>query len=93
MEVIVIESEAFTRLVDEISERIIAQMDRRINIPAKEDVYMDELEVKKLLGIKNNKWFITVRSKLHIPCYKVGKSYIYKRAEINSFIDKHKAKY
>jgi len=92
MEVIVFESEAYQRMIDEIVDRL-QKGSTGSKQPMKDaaDDWIDDDAVMALLGIKNKSYFSTLRSKQQLPCYRPGRHYKYKRSEIVSFIEKHKA--
>ena len=83
MEVIVIETAAFYKLLEETKNHLNKSQSR--------ETYIEEAEVMKLFHIKNKSHFSQFRSKHQIPCYKVDRSYIYIRSEIESFISKYRA--
>jgi hypothetical protein len=93
MEVIVIESDAFNKLVDEIISRVKTSMSigKSDSGEGSGEDWIEEGRVMKLLGIKNKAYFGQIRAKQQMPCYKVGKYYMYKRSEIETFILKHRA--
>jgi hypothetical protein len=82
MEVIVIESTAYYKLLEETRTHLTKAMST--------ETFMEESEVMKLCHITNKSHFSQFRSKHQIPCYKVDRSYIYKRSEIETFITKFK---
>ena len=83
MDVIVFESTAYFKLLEEVKTHLTKSITG--------NTYMEEAEVMKLFHIRNKSHFSQFRSKHQIPCYKVDRSYIYKRDEIESFISKYKA--
>ena len=83
MEVIVIESTAFYKLLEEAKNYLTKS--------SSSETYIEEADVMKLFHIKNKSHFSQFRSKHQIPCYRVDRSYIYKRNEIETFITKHKS--
>jgi len=83
MDVILIESEAYYKLLEDTKAHLTKSMSG--------DTYMDEAEVMKLFHITNKSHFSQFRSKHQVPCYKVDRSYIYIRSEIDAFILKYKA--
>ena len=83
MEVIVIETAAFYKLLEEAKTHFSKSQSG--------ETYIEEADVMKLFHISNKSHFSQFRSKHQIPCYKVDRSYIYKRNEIESFITKFRA--
>lgn len=82
MDLIVIENAAYFKLLEESKTHLTKSLSG--------ETYMDESEVMKLFHITNKSHFSQFRSKHQIPCYKVDRSYIYKRKEIEAFISKFK---
>jgi len=93
MELIVFESEAFYKLIEEVTRPLIDEIKeayRLLSDRSTENIYMDQEEVMRILHITNKKYFSQYQAKKNLPCYKDGRKYIYKRSEIMSFIENHK---
>lgn len=84
MEVIILESQAFYRLIEEIEKRAILRKNM--------DEYMTEQQVMSLFHIANRNHFSMYRTKHMIPCYKKPgtRSYLYVRSEVEAFIRKNR---
>ena len=83
MEVIVIESTAFFKLLEQAKAHFAKS--------SSTETFIEEPDVMKLFHITNKSHFSQFRAKHQIPCYRVDKSYIYRRNEIEAFISKFKA--
>ena len=94
MEVIVFESAAFYALIDQVTKPLleeIRQIRKELSGQSTENIFMDEDEVMKLLRITSRSWLCEYRVINNLPCHKVGRRYVYKRAEIMNYIEKRKA--
>ena len=91
MEVIVIESDAFYALVEKVASRIIGELSSKSNPSDNgKDIYMPETEVMETFGITSKSHFIQFRAKKQLPCSKVGVKYLYKRSDIQKYIEKNR---
>ncbi|MEI7727840.1 MAG: hypothetical protein WCK09_22225 [Bacteroidota bacterium] len=94
MEVIVIESAAFHKLIEQVTRPLIDEIRtirKELSDQSLENAWMEEDEVMKLLKIKSHSWFSEYRVKNNLPCHKVGRRYAYKRSEIIGFVEKRRA--
>jgi len=86
MEVILIESEALYALVGEMKRFFSGQKAESEKIDSQQEVFLAEKEVMELFGIKNRAYFSRFRSKNAIPSVKIGKNYLYRRDQLENFI-------
>jgi hypothetical protein len=94
MEVIVLESAAFHKLIEQVTRPLIDEIRtirKELSNQSLENAWMEEDEVMSLLKITSHSWFSEYRVANNVPCYKVGRKYIYKRSEIMKFIEKYRA--
>jgi hypothetical protein len=94
MEVIVIETAAFHNLIDQVTKPLfdeIRQIRKELSDKSLENEWMEEEEVMKLLKITSKSWLSEYRVSNNLPCYKAGRKYSYKRADIMKFIEKRRA--
>lgn len=86
MELIVFEKESFYKMMDELTVRIIKNVERRY----KQEEWIGELEAKKLLGIKSKAKLQQLRDELKIEFSKFGKIIRYSRSSILRFLEENK---
>ncbi|XOV68611.1 MAG: hypothetical protein ACFHU9_05410 [Fluviicola sp.] len=86
MEVIVFEKESFYKLIDELTIRIIEDVERR----KKEQEWIDEEDAKALLGIKSKSKLQQLRDNLKIEFSQFGKVIRYSRSSILNFLEFHR---
>ena len=86
LEVIILESQAFYKLLEEVEKRAVQRKNA--------SEYMTEEDVMKLFRITTKSHFSVFRTKIKIPCYKVPETrhFIYKRADIENFVNKFHVK-
>jgi len=82
MDLVVIESEAFYKLAEEIEQRAIKRYEG--------NRYMTDEETMAFFGIKNKSYWSTFKSKHQIPSSKIGGQFLFKRSEIEQFVLKHR---
>ena len=88
MEVIVFEKESFNELIDELTVRIIQNVERHYH----EKEWIGENEAKELLGIrgKGKSTLQKLRDNLTIEFSQFGRIIRYSRSSILKFLEKHK---
>lgn len=88
MEVIVFEKESFNKLIDEITIRIIQNVERHYH----EKEWIGEDEAKELLGIrgKGRSSLQKLRDDLMIEFSQFGRIIRYSRSSILQFLERHK---
>ena len=84
MEVIIIETQAFYRLLEEVKKTLVEQNNA--------DEYLSQDQVMNLFKISNKNHFSMYQTKHKLPCYKQPgtRHYLYKRSEIENFIKKNR---
>ena len=88
MEVIVIESKAFENLVNQVIDTVKRSLQQNALPGTRQEEFMTTDQVMKLFGLTSKAHFTQFRSRYQVPFSKVGKTYIYKRVEIEAFIAK-----
>ncbi|NVK64996.1 MAG: hypothetical protein HWE22_10435 [Flavobacteriales bacterium] len=88
MEIIVFEKESFYKLVDELTERIVRNVERRY----KEQEWINEVEAKSLLGIKSRSKLRELREQLMIEFSQFGKIIRYSRSSILRFLEERRVR-
>lgn len=83
MEVIVIEKETFNKLIEELTIRIIQNVERHY----KQEEWIGEKDAKLLLGIKSKTKLQQLRSDLKIEFSQFGKIIRYSRSSILRFLE------
>ena len=88
MEVIVFEKEAFNKLIDELTVRIIKNVERHYY----EEEWIGEEEARELLGIRGTgrTKLKQLRSNLSIEFSQYGRIIRYSRSSILQFLEKHR---
>ncbi|CAG5082195.1 helix-turn-helix domain-containing protein [Parvicella tangerina] len=86
MEIIVFEKESFYKMIDELTIRIIENVERRY----KEDEWIGETEAKKLLGIKSKAKLQQLRDGVKIEFSRFGKIIRYSRSSILQFLERNR---
>jgi len=88
MEVIVFEKEAFNKLIDELTIRIIQNVERHY----KQEEWIGEEEAKELLGIrgKGRSTLQKLRDNLTIEFSQFGRIIRYSRSSIHKFLEQNK---
>ncbi len=86
MEIIVFEKESFYKLIDELTVRIIEQVERKYN----QEEWIGESEARKLLGIKSKAKLQQLRDSIKIEFSKFGKIIRYSRSSILRFLEEHR---
>ena len=88
MEVIVFEKEAFKKLIDELTVRIIQNVERHY----KQEEWIGEDEAKKLLGIrgKGRSTLQKLRDNLAIEFSQFGRIIRYSRSSILRFLEQNR---
>lgn len=86
MNVIIFEEEAFYKLIDELTQRIIKNVERRYS----EKEWLNENEAKQILGIKSKVKLQQLRDNLDIEFSQFGKIIRYSRSSILNFLEKHR---
>lgn len=86
MEVITIEKEAYYKLLHEFAKMVkkVAEESK------KENEWINEVEAKKLLGIKSRSKMQQLRDQVLIEFSQYGKIIRYSRSSIIKFIEKHR---
>jgi len=86
MEVIVFEKEAFYKLIDEMTIRIIQNTEKYF----KEKEWIGEFEAKSILGIKSKSKLQQLRDDLKIEFSQFGKIIRYSRSSILKFLERNR---
>lgn len=86
MEVIVFEKEAFYKLIDELTIRIIKNSEKYFI----KDEWIDSEKAKELLGIKSKVKLQQLRDKLQIEFSQFGKIIRYSRSSILKFLESNR---
>jgi hypothetical protein len=88
MEVIVFEKESFNKLIDELTVRIIQNVERHYQ----DKEWIGEDEARGLLGIRGNgrTTLKKLRSNLSIEFSQFGRIIRYSRSSILNFLEKHR---
>lgn len=88
MDIIVFEKESFNKLIDELTVRIIQNVERHYH----EREWLDEEEAKHMLGIrgKGRTTLQKLRDNLTIEFSQFGRIIRYSRSSINRFLEKHR---
>lgn len=88
MEVIVFEKEAFNKLIDELTIRIIQNVERHYQ----DQEWIGEEEAKELLGIrgKGKSTLQKLRDNLSIEFSQFGRIIRYSRSSIHRFLENHR---
>lgn len=86
MEVIVIEKEAFNKLIEEMTIKIIQEVEKRY----KGDEWISAEQAKELLGVKSKSKLQQLRDEFKIEFSQFGKIIRYSRTSILRFLEKHR---
>ena len=86
MKVIVFEEETFYQLIDELTVRMIRNIENRSQLSE----WIDENEAKELLGIKSKSKLQQLRENLNIEFSQFGKIIRYSRSSIVNFLEDHR---
>lgn len=86
MEIIVFEKEAFYKLIDELTGRIISNCEKYFN----KEEWIDQAEAKSLLGIKSKSKLQNLRDNLKIEFSRNGKIIRYSRSSILKFLEQNR---
>lgn len=88
MEVIVFEKESFNKLIDELTVRIIQNVERHYH----DKEWIDESEAREILGIRGNgrTTLKKLRNNLSIEFSQFGRIIRYSRSSILQFLEKHR---
>lgn len=88
MEVIVFEKEAFNKLIDELTIRIIRNVERHYQ----EQEWIGEAEAREILGIRGNgrTTLKKLRNNLSIEFSQFGRTIRYSRSSILRFLEEHR---
>ncbi len=86
MDVIVFERESFYKMIDELTIRIIKNVERNY----KQEEWIDDIEAKKLLGIKSKTKLQQLRDALKIEFSQFGKIIRYSRSSILAFLESNR---
>lgn len=85
-EIIVFEKESFNKLIDELTIRIIKNVERNY----KEKVWIDEKQAKTLLGINGRSTLQKLRDSLKIEFSQFGRIIRYHRPSILNFLERNR---
>lgn len=85
MDVIVFEQESFYKLIDELTIRIIKNVERNYN----EEIWIDEKQAKTLLGISGRSTLQKLRDNLKIEFSQFGRIIRYHRPSILNFLERN----
>jgi hypothetical protein len=86
MKVIVFEENSFYELIDELTIRIIGEVEKRYS----ENEWLSELEAKEILGVKSKSKLQELRDSLSIEFSQFGKIIRYSRSSILEFLEKNR---
>ena len=86
MKVIVFEENSFYELIDELTIRIIGEVEKRYS----ENEWLSELEAKEILGVKSKSKLQELRDGLSIEFSQFGKIIRYSRSSILEFLEKNR---
>ena len=86
MKVIVFEENSFYELIDELTIRIIGEVEKRY----RENEWLSELEAKEILGVKSKSKLQELRDNLSIEFSQFGKIIRYSRSSILEFLEKNR---
>ena len=86
MEIIVFEKESFYKLIDELTVRIIKNVERNY----KEQIWIGENEAKTLLGISGRSTLQKLRDNLQIEFSQFGRIIRYNRPSILRFLEENR---
>ena len=86
MKVIVFEENSFYQLVDELTIRIISEVEKRYT----EKEWLNEIEAKELLGIKSRTKLQQLRDTLKIEFSQFGKTIRYSKSSILEFLERNR---
>ena len=86
MEIIVFEKESFNKLIDELTIRIIRNIDKHYE----KSEWIDEAEAKSLLGIKSKSKLQQLRDDIKIEFSQFGKIIRYSRSSILRFLEQNR---
>jgi len=90
MEVIVIDSEAYRKMLKELTDRTMQSCEDYFK--QKKSEWMDATEAKKLLGIKSKAKLQQLRDTMQIEFSQFGKIIRYSRKSILDFLERHRVK-
>jgi len=86
MRVIVFEEDSFYELIDELTTRIIRNVEKRYS----QKEWLSEIEAKELLGIKSKSKLQVMRDDLQIEFSQFGKIIRYSRSSILDFLEQNR---
>ncbi|NOQ75650.1 MAG: DNA-binding protein [Crocinitomix sp.] len=86
MDVIVFEKESFYKLIDELTNRIIKSVERNY----KEEEWINDVQAKKILGIKSKAKLQQLRDDLKIEFSQFGKIIRYSKSSILQFLENNR---
>ncbi len=86
MEVIMFEKDSFYKMIDELTNRIIKNVERNY----KEEEWIDDVQAKKILGIKSKSKLQHLRDNLNIEFSQFGKIIRYSRSSILQFLENNR---
>ncbi len=86
MRVVIFEEDSFYKLIDELTVRIIQNVEKRYS----DKEWMNEIEAKELLGIKSKSKLQELRDGLKIEFSQFGKIIRYSRSSILEFLELHR---
>lgn len=86
MEIIVFEKESFYKLIDELTIIIIRNSEKHFN----KEEWVDESELKFLLGIKSKSKLQQLRDNIKIEFSQFGKIIRYSRSSILRFLEQNR---
>ncbi|MFT6923156.1 MAG: hypothetical protein ACJA1C_002166 [Crocinitomicaceae bacterium] len=86
MEIIVFEKESFHKMIEELTTRIIQNVERHY----KQEEWIGEKEARNLLGIKSKTKLQQLRNDLKIEFSQFGKIIRYSRSSILRFLEENR---
>lgn len=86
MEIIVFEKESFYKLIDELTIRIIRNIEKKYD----QNEWIDETEAKLLLGVKSKSKLQQLRDDIKIEFSQFGKIIRYSRSSIFRFLEQNR---
>ena len=86
MDVIIFEKESFYKMIDELTSRIIKSVERNY----KEEEWINDVQAKKILGIKSKAKLQQLRDELKIEFSQFGKIIRYSKSSILQFLENNR---